>query len=195
MSVEPEVLNFAGFYELNKTYTMKAKIINSSNIPQRVNILPPMTPFFSVKYSKKGMIPTNSAEEIYVQFKPTEYKYYYDSVRIHVSGTGPKGCIILPLHAYPVINRTQERLLPKLVNMKESAINEGVAKKVLYIESDTPVIFEYVIEWVESHQDINVSPMSGEIKAMGKTPIEVYYRPSSNTTANATFKLTTTEFN
>lgn len=76
--VSPEVLNFAGFYELNKTYTMKAKIINSSNTPQRVNILPPMTPFFTVKYSKKGMIPTNSAEEIYVQFTPTDYKYYYD---------------------------------------------------------------------------------------------------------------------
>ena len=91
ITVEPEVLNFAGFYELNKAYTMKAKIINSSNVPQRVNILPPMTPFFSVKYSKKGMIPTNSAEEIYVQFKPTEYKYYYDSVRVHIAGTAAKG--------------------------------------------------------------------------------------------------------
>jgi hypothetical protein len=37
--------------------------------------------------------------------------------------------------------------------------------------------------------------MSGEIKALGKTPIEIIYRPNSNTTAQATFKLTTTEFN
>lgn len=74
-------------------------------------------------------------------------------------------------------------------------MSEGVAKKVLFIECDTPVTFEYVIEWVEGHEDMNISPMSGEIKAMGRTPIEIYYRPSSNTTANATFKMTTTEFN
>lgn len=74
-------------------------------------------------------------------------------------------------------------------------MSEGVAKKVLHIECDTPVTFEYMIEWVEPHQDINITPMTGEIKAMGKTPIEIFYRPSSNTTANATFKMTTTEFN
>jgi hypothetical protein len=189
ITVEPEVLNFAGFYELNKTYTMKAKIINSSNVPQRVNILPPMTPYFTVKYSKKGMIPTNSAEEIYVQFNPTEYKYYYDCVRIHGAG------IILPIHAYPVINRTQERLLPKLINMREVTGTDNTYTKKVYIECDTPVTFEYVIEWDEKHSDIYVSPMSGEIKPMGKTPLEITYRPNSNTTAQATFKMTTTEFN
>jgi hypothetical protein len=189
ITVEPEVLNFAGFYELNKTYTMKAKVINSSNVPQRVNILPPMTPFFTVKYSKKGMIPTNSAEEIYIQFNPTEYKYYYDCVRIHGAG------IILPIHAYPVINRTQERLLPKLINMREVPGADGAFTKKIYIECDSPVTFEYVIEWDEQHPDIYVSPMSGDIKPMGKTQLEIIYRPNSNTTAQATFKMTTTEFN
>lgn len=189
ITVEPEVLNFAGFFDLNKTYTMKAKIINSSNTPQRVNILPPMTPFFKVKYSKKGMIPTNSCEEIYVQFNPTDYKYYYDCVRIHGAG------IILPIHAYPVINRTKERLLPKLVDMGDCTFNDNMAKKILNIECDTPVTFEYIIEWVEHHPDIHVTPMQGEIKALEKTPIEIMYRPSTNTTAQAKFKMTTTEFN
>ena len=168
---------------------MKAKIINSSNAPQRVNILPPMTPFFKVKYSKKGMIPTNSWEEIYVQFTPTDYKYYYDCIRIHGAG------IILPIHAYPVINRSKDRLLPKLVTMKECSGSETSSKTTLYIECDWPVTFEYIIEWEEQHSDIQVSPMSGEIKALSKTPIEILYRPSMNTTAQATFKLTTTEFN
>lgn len=189
ITVDPEVLNFAGFYELNKTYTLRAKIINSSNVPQRVNILPPMTPFFKVKYSKKGMIPTNSAEEIYVQFNPTDYKYYYDCIRIHGAG------IILPIHAYPIINRSKDRLLPKLVNMQDCTVSGGSSKKTLYIECDTPVTFEYIIEWVEQHSDIHVTPLTGEIKAMDKTPIEIVYRPSTNTTAQATFKMTTTEFN
>jgi len=66
---------------------------------------------------------------------------------------------------------------------------------MLYVECDTPVTFEYIIEWVEQHPDIHVTPMNGEIKAMSKTPIEILYRPSTNTTAKASFKMTTTEFN
>lgn len=73
--ISPEVLNFAGFFELNKTYTMMAKIINSSNQPKRVHILPPMTPYFKINAGKNLI---NNNQELYVQFNPTDYKYYYD---------------------------------------------------------------------------------------------------------------------
>ena len=48
------------------------------------------------------MIPTGVAEDIYIQFTPAvdEYKYYYDSVRIHCDGDK----ILIPIHAFPVIN-------------------------------------------------------------------------------------------
>lgn len=109
--ISPEVLNFAGFFELNKTYTMKAKIINSSNQPKRVHILPSMTPYFRIKAGKNLI---NNNQEIYIQFNPVDYKYYYDCVRIHCEGDQK---LLLPIHAYPVINRSKDRLLPKLVNM------------------------------------------------------------------------------
>ena len=79
--------------------------------------------------------------------------------------------------------------------MKDCVVSESVSKKTVNIECDCPVTFEYIIEWEEQHPDIHITPMSGEIKALSKTPIELLYRPSTNTTASATFKLTTTEFN
>ena len=97
----PSVVKFAGF-ETNKTHTMKLRLINNSPAPQRLHILPPQTNYFKIRYNKKGMIPTGVAEEIYIQFTPAlnEYKYYYDSVRIHCEGDQ----ILIPIHAFPVIN-------------------------------------------------------------------------------------------
>jgi hypothetical protein len=56
------------------------------------------------------MVPTGVSEDIYVQFTPTSnsnsadnigaYKYYYDTIRIHCDGDK----ILIPIHAYPVIN-------------------------------------------------------------------------------------------
>lgn len=54
------------------------------------------------------MVPTGVSEDIYVQFTPTSqpddtmaaYKYYYDTIRIHCEGDK----ILIPIHAYPVIN-------------------------------------------------------------------------------------------
>jgi len=74
-----------------------------------LHILPPQTPFFKIRYQKKGMVPTGVSEDIYVQFTPTNqneneplaaYRYYYDTIRIHCEGDK----ILIPIHAYPVIN-------------------------------------------------------------------------------------------
>ena len=61
----PSVVKFAGF-EIRKTHTLKVRLINNSPAPQRLHILPPSTPYFKIKYSKKGMVPSGIAEEIYV---------------------------------------------------------------------------------------------------------------------------------
>ena len=61
----PNIVRFAGF-ELRKTHTLKVKLINNSPAPQRLHILPPSTPFFKIKYHKKGMIPSGISEDIYV---------------------------------------------------------------------------------------------------------------------------------
>jgi hypothetical protein len=55
------------------------------------------------------MIPTGVSEDIYIMFTPTSvnshdplsaYKYYYDTIRIHCEGDK----ILIPIHAFPVIN-------------------------------------------------------------------------------------------
>jgi hypothetical protein len=61
----PSIVRFAGF-ELRKTHTLKVKLINNSPAPQRLHILPPSTPYFKIKYHKKGMIPSGISEDIYV---------------------------------------------------------------------------------------------------------------------------------
>jgi len=109
----PAIVKFAG-YELRKTHTIKVKLINNSPAPQRLHILPPATPFFKIKYNKKGMVPSGISEDIYVQFTPNdEFKYFYDSIRIHCEGDK----ILIPIHAFPVINSKKDSLLPKQLDL------------------------------------------------------------------------------
>lgn len=112
-----------------------------------------MTPFFKVKYSKKGVIPSGVSEDVFISFTPDSFRYYYDCVRIHCEG--PK--LLIPIHAYPVINTTKDQLLPSIVDMGSIKIGESLTKK-LQIESNSPVTFEYSIEWIKEHPDISVQP-------------------------------------
>ena len=66
------------------------------------------------------MIPPGIAEEIYIQFTPApdEYKYYYDSVRIHCEGDK----ILIPIHAFPVINSSVDELFPKRIDMGRDCV-------------------------------------------------------------------------
>lgn len=96
------------------------KLINNSANPQRLHILPPQTAFFKIKYNKKGMIPSGVSEDIYVLFTPNdEYKYFYDCIRIHCEGekipkrTHDGNIILIPIHAFPVINTKKDLLIPK----------------------------------------------------------------------------------
>ena len=109
----PSVVKFAGFETL-KTHTLRVRLINNSPAPQRLSILPPSTPYFKIKYNKKGMVPSGIAEDIYVQFTPNdEYKYFYDAIRIHCDGDK----ILIPIHAFPVINSKKDELFPNYIDM------------------------------------------------------------------------------
>lgn len=97
------------------------------------------------------MVPSGIAEEIYVQFTPNEeYKYYYDSIRIHCEGDK----ILIPIHAFPVINSKKDDLIPKIIDIGQGLKMGETYKKVIIknlfifcqminIESNCPVNFEY----------------------------------------------------
>jgi hypothetical protein len=53
------------------------------------------------------------AEDVFIHFKPTEYKYYYETIRIN-SGDNT---LILPIHAYPALSRDSIRdVFPRLID-------------------------------------------------------------------------------
>ena len=138
------------------------------------------------------MIPTGVAEEIYVQFTPAqnEYKYYYDSVRIHCEGDK----ILIPIHAFPVINSKQDELFPSFIEMgKALTIGKSYQKK-LQIESNCPVNFEYMIKVTKPHPDISISPLVGDVLGLQTTSIDFEYVPKSYSTAEAEIEVRTTEF-
>ena len=186
----PSIVKFAGF-ELRKTHTLKVKLINNSPAPQRLHILPPSTPFFKIKYHKKGMIPSGISEDIYVQFTPNdEYKYFYDSIRIHCEGDK----ILIPIHAFPVINSKRDSLLPPQIDMGTGCKVGLTYHKTVEIESNCPVSFEYEIKEVKPHPDIKVAPRQGDIVGNQCTEIQFTYTPSTYTTADAEFEIRTSEF-
>lgn len=189
-SANPSMVKFAG-YELRKTHTLKVKLINNSPAPQRLHILPPATPFFKIKYNKKGMVPSGISEDIYVQFTPAgEFRYFYDAIKIHVEGDK----ILIPIHAYPVIHTKKDTLLPKRIELGKVSIGSQL-KKDFFMESNCPVNFDYEIKEITNHPDIRViTPMSGEIMGMGKTPFSFIYTPQTFTTAEAVYEIRTSEF-
>lgn len=184
------MVKFAGF-ETMKTHTLKVRLINNSPAPQRLHILPPSTPFFKIKYSKKGMVPSGIAEDIYVQFTPNdEYKYFYDTIRIHCEGDK----ILIPIHAFPVVNSKKDEIFPSFVDMGKHLRVEETYTEVIPIESTCPVNFSYDIEILKAHPDIEVTPLTGDIPGLATTNITVNYKPSTYTTAEVELRFRTTEF-
>ena len=144
------------------------------------------------------MVPSGVSEDIYVQFTPTSspdpisaYKYYYDTIRIHCEGDK----IVIPIHAYPVINMEAMDQIPKLVDIGSSCNLGQTYKKTLFIESRTSVTFEYDIIVIKPHPDIQIiSQLKGDIASNQITQIEFAYLPMSFSTAEAEIQIRTTEF-
>lgn len=117
-------------------------------------------------------------------------RYYYDCIRIHCEGDK----ILIPIHAYPVINSDKDEIFPKLIDMGKREIGKGPYVKRIEIECNAPVNFEYEVQWTTPHPDIRIEPLFGDIKGMNKTFIDVIYNPTSFSTANAEAHFRTTEF-
>lgn len=135
------------------------------------------------------MIPTGVSEDIYILFTPTAanahdsmsaYKYYYDTIRIHCEGDK----ILIPIHAFPVINSNYPDQIPKLVDMGQMCRLGNTYQKSISIKSICPVTFEYEITVLKAHPEIQIeSPLSGDIMGMQVTEIHFTYQPVSFSTA------------
>jgi len=103
------------------------------------------------------MVPSGIAEDIYVQFTPNdEYKYFYDAIRIHCDGDK----ILIPIHAFPVINSKKDELFPNYIDMGKHLRVGETYTEIVTIESNSPVNFSYDIEVLKAHPDIQICKLS-----------------------------------
>jgi len=67
------VVKFNGF-EINKKQRIKLLLINKSKFSQRISLIPPTTPFFKIKYTKRGLVAPGLSEIVYISFSPDNYQ-------------------------------------------------------------------------------------------------------------------------
>jgi len=84
----PSITHFSGF-TLTSPSTQKICLTNTSPTAKRLHIIPPTTPSFKARYEKSGVIAPGMSQIIYVDFYPTEHRYYYDAVRINAEPARP----------------------------------------------------------------------------------------------------------
>ena len=48
-----------------------------------MHIIPPATRYFKAWYTKRDRLVPGMAIEVEVEFRPDEWRYYYDCIRIH----------------------------------------------------------------------------------------------------------------
>ena len=65
--------------------------------------------------------------------------------------------------------------------------------KIINLDCTVPVEFDFEFKFLKYHQDVSISPMSGEIEN-GKVPITISFTPSSATTVSLEVQLKISEF-
>ncbi|KAJ1491504.1 hypothetical protein T484DRAFT_1774424, partial [Baffinella frigidus] len=191
---KPSVIHFAGF-TLNTVQQRVIKLVNVGKITKRVHILPATTTHFSILYDKRGRVPPGMCEEIVVQFMPTEWRYYYDCIRIHSEDEN----ILVPIHAYPSVAQISAPL--KLSHTERNApagpfgpgdvpgyfptkVDFGICmlckrvERVVPIRNDTGASFEFSIDVLHSHPDLDVQPSRGTVPAHGVAEGIISYTPT-----------------
>ena len=166
----PAVLHFGGF-TLNSALSIKLQIVNVSGKSQRVHIVPPTTPWFKIRWEKKGMVAPGMAEIIHVDFVATEWRYHYDAIRVFSDGDAP---LLVPMHAYPVMN---EVALPSKLDFGHCPLGEPTTRS-LELACHVPIQFEYSVQVDKPHPHFElVSAPRGLVPAQGAARLAVRFTP------------------
>eukprot|EP00002_Diphylleia_rotans_P028351 TRINITY_DN5721_c0_g2_i4.p1 TRINITY_DN5721_c0_g2~~TRINITY_DN5721_c0_g2_i4.p1 ORF type:complete len:871 (+),score=134.27 TRINITY_DN5721_c0_g2_i4:91-2703(+) len=186
LEAQPAVVHFPGF-QLQQQHEIVLRIVNAGSTRTRIQILPPTDQqHFSIRCDRKGDLAPGLSENIVIIFVPTEYKYYYDCLRIH----GPDSNLLVPIHAYPTMNKV---FFPKVIDFGLTAINE-VSTKTFKLSCTVPIDFEFELETVEPHPFITITPSRGIVPANDTIPISVQYKPLSYETSRATIRVNISQF-
>eukprot|EP00741_Cyanophora_paradoxa_P023818 tig00021623_g23007.t1 len=185
IEANPAMMHFAG-YQVGQTHTQTLRVVNMSGSSRRLVILPPSTPFFRINVNKKGHLAPGMGEDIEVEFTPDEWRYYYDSVRVHAEDEN----ILVPIHAYPVMN---ENVFPRFVDLGDCPISETTTR-VIPLTCKVPVHFEFEITITRPHPDFRVSPLRGVVPGNGHVEVCIDYRPSVLATVSMEMSINVAQF-
>lgn len=177
VEVTPHEIHFDGF-ELNQTHIRELHVINRSSDVLRVDILPPQTSAFQIEYKKPQRLVPGFSIRIKIHFKPTQWQYYHDAIRIHTPERDHH--LIVPIHAYPII--LLDGILPNSYQFANTSIGQvyvgaweeadyeryrwtwfvlSSVTKTFAFQSAAPVEFQYRIDVLSQDPAITIRPMEG----------------------------------
>ncbi len=199
---QPSVVYFGGFV-LDHMHEQVIQLVNISNETKRIHILQCETPYFRVLLKKKGKIAPGMSETLTVQFAPNEWRYYYDTIKIHSEDDN----LLIPLHAYPTVapihttsivgtgisTRDQPEFFPKQVDFGWCQLSKTITKSVPII-CHVPVAFEFSVRILEPHPDMSVEPLEGSVPGEGHASITFSYTPSRMATAEMIIEVSISQF-
>lgn len=116
----PPIVHFSGG-KPGDTMTFTLSIVNISSSLQRMQIIPPSSDIFKIDFNKNGSIAAGLSQKITITYRPKDFKYYSDVLRIR----GTEKTLLVPLHGYPLINKLN---FPSHINFGNTPISEPTTK-------------------------------------------------------------------
>ena len=182
----PAIVHFGGF-TLDDQFTQVLKIVNTSHFAQRLHVINTTTPYFSITCNKKGIVAPGMAENIRITFRPDEWRYYYDCIRVHCQDEN----LLIPIHAYPIAN---DVFFPEFIDFGKAALLDKCTK-IIKLSCKVPIQFEYELTVVKPNSDFEVTPLKGVIPANGFAEVAITYCPVKLGTAEMTLEVNVSQFN
>ena len=171
---------------MGKVHKQRLVITNTSRVSRRIHVVLPSTPFFRAECSRRGLVAPGMSERVDVEFCPTEHRYYYDCVRIHAEDDN----LLVPLHAYPVMNET---VFPSVVDFGLCAVGAQHVKRVP-LRCKVPIAFEFQTSLNATSGPFTVEPARGVVPANGEVMVTIRFAPTTLQTTVAELVVDVSQF-
>ncbi|XP_071958358.1 cilia- and flagella-associated protein 221-like [Antedon mediterranea] len=186
IQARPASIHFAGFAP-GKLHKLTLTLGNVSTEVVKMHIIPPTTKYFKIWYTKGDRLVPGLTMDCTIEFRPDEWRYFYDCIRIHCKGDSN---LIVPIHAYPVMNTSD---FPQIVRFPPTPISQSKTQS-FPLRCHVPIDFEFLITYIQPHPSFYVEPIKGVVPANGECRISITFTPTDYTTAHLKFQVFISQF-